>query len=468
MTNPIPANAAPQSALIVVGKASDARPGVALDPRLLAALPPAARVLEVRVRSDALQRAYCSAHPGCDWQVIDLAGAQRRAADPHDATDERFDLIVLPDALPWLADPLALLRSLARRVSRDGRLVLSTLNHATVATLEELIDGDLSIEARRALLPMQPRLTSPASAYKLLMDAGWMPTLADHEPQAPLAEPARAAMQALTRSLGYATDGSAQRVHHAAQLIIDARPLFLDAGGQEGAALFDVLVPTNDERQLRANVESSPGLKEVDATIVSYRGARTPAEAFEQGRVHASADWVLLCHQDIYFPAGFGHLLNAQLAAIPADKRATTLLGFVGMGAGPQGRGRAPAGFVIDRMARADHPASDAAVSLDELAIVMSRDTVHRIDPALGWHLWGTDLCLSAIVDHHVFPRILRLPLFHNSRTGWQLPTQFHDSAALLARKWAGFGPIHTLCGVIDASAPAATGSAELAEATEA
>jgi hypothetical protein len=77
---------------------------------------------------------------------------------------------------------------------------------------------------------------------------------------------------------------------------------------------------------------------------------------------------------------------------------------------------------------------------------------VHRIDPALGWHLWATDLCLAAICDHHVFPRIVRLPLFHNSRTGWQLPAAFHASAELLARKWAGFGPIHTLCGVIAAA----------------
>jgi SAM-dependent methyltransferase len=452
---------APSPALVVVGRATDAKPDDALDTRLLGALPRAARVLEVRAGSDALQRAYCRLNPDAAWTTIDLAAAQRRAVDPHDASEERFDLVVLPGALPWLADPLALLRSLARRVAADGRLVLSTLNHATPATLRNLLDGDLGIEPRDAVLPGQPRLMSPASAYKLLMDAGWMPTLADHAPQAPFAEPARAAMQALSSALGFAAGGAAERVHQAAHLVIEARPLFAGAAEHEAPALFDVLVPTNDERQLRVNVESSPGLKEVDAAIISYRGAHTPAEAFEQGCAHATSDWVLLCHQDIYFPAGFGRQLNAVLAAIPADKRATTLLGLA---AGAQGRGRLPAGFVIDRMTRADHPASDAAVSLDELAVVMSRDTVHRIDPALGWHLWATDLCLSAIVDRHVFPRIVRLPLFHNSRTGWQLPKQFHESAALLARKWAGFGAIHTLCGVIDAAAPAPAGIVATAE----
>ncbi|MET0382467.1 MAG: methyltransferase domain-containing protein [Burkholderiaceae bacterium] len=442
---------APSPALIVVGRAGDAGPADALDDPLLAALPPAARVLEVRLCGDALRRAYCRLNPGCAWTVIDLADAQRRAAEPDDDPAERFDLIVLPEALPWLADPAALLRSLARRIAGDGRLVLSTLNHATPATLKNLLDGDLSLEPGESLSAAPPRLVSPASAYKLLMDAGWMPALAGQRTETPPAEPARAAMRTLSRAFGFGADGSADRVHQMARLIIEARPLFADAPRLGGPALFDVLVPTNDERQLRVNVESSPGLREVDAAVVSYRGAATPAEAWERGRAVATADWVLLCHQDVYFPAGFGHRLNAVLAAIPAERRAATLLGFIGVGAGAQGRGRTPAGFAIDRQARADHPASDAAVSIDELAVVMARDSVHRIDPALGWHLWATDLCLSAIVDHHVFPRIVRLPLFHNSRTGWQLPARFHESAAVLARKWAGFGAIHTLCGVIDA-----------------
>jgi hypothetical protein len=110
-----------------------------------------------------------------------------------------------------------------------------------------------------------------------------------------------------------------------------------------------------------------------------------------------------------------------------------------------------PAGFVIDRLHRADHPASDTALSLDELAIVVARDSVHRIDPAIGWHLWATDLCLTAIDTHKVFPRIVRLPLFHNSRTGWTLPAAFCDAAEKLLAKHPGFAPIHTLCGVLDA-----------------
>ena len=211
------------------------------------------------------------------------------------------------------------------------------------------------------------------------------------------------------------------------------------------------MVPTTRESQLRLNVECSPGLQEVDARIVSYRRARTPAEALEQSLAHGRTDWVLFCHQDVYFPRGFGARLNAVLDAIPANEHERTLIGFAGMGANLDANRCEPAGFVIDRQHRFDHPASAAAVSIDELAIVVSRRSLHRIDPAIGWHLWATDLCLTSIVQHRVFPRIVRLPLFHNSSNDYVLPDAFHAAAAYLAAKHAGFGTIHTLCGDIAA-----------------
>ena len=159
---------------------------------------------------------------------------------------------------------------------------------------------------------------------------------------------------------------------------------------------------------------------------------------------------MLLCHQDVYFPHGFGHRLNALLAGIAPDEARRTLIGFAGMGVNRQTQGIDPAGFVIDRRHRFDHPASEAAVSIDELALVVARDSIHRIDPQIGWHLWATDLCLNAICTHKVFPRIVRLPLFHNSSNDFRLPAAFYESAARLAAKYPGFRPITTLCGTID------------------
>ena len=444
------AAAAPRPALVVVngGAPRNAAPPFT-DERWLQALPAAARVLSVQPQADGLAAAYQARHPGSQWHTVDLSGRSGTPVLP----DGVFDLIVLADLLPWLADPLGLLQALAQRIHPQGRLLVRTEHHGSPRWLQRWLDGDLSVEPREALSTGQPRLMSVANLFKLMMDAGWMPHLVDAEPAAPLPAPAQTALTQLRASLGHAPGGCAERVQGLDTLFIEGRPSFAQAARLPGAALFDVLVPTNDERQLRVNVEASPGLREVQAQIVSCRGAAHPAEALAQGLPQLGADWVLICHQDVYFPAGFGEQLNALLAQIPAEARRHTLLGFVGLSANAATQAREPAGFVIDRLHRADHPASEAAVSLDELAIVVARDTVHRIDPALGWHLWATDLCLSAICEHRVFPRIVRLPLFHNSRTGWQLPEGFAPSARTLAAKWAGFGPIHTLCGVIDASA---------------
>jgi SAM-dependent methyltransferase len=467
MKQAAPTVCAPPALVVIAGGAEDAgwpSAAAAPDAKLAKALPPAEHVLEIGGGGPALARAYKQRHAGADWTAVDMAGGAHATA--REAVDRwcgladlaglptsGHELLVVNEVLAWLPDPLAALRALARLAAPGATLLLNVENHASLATLERLLDADLSAETRQSPTAGQPRLMSPATVYKLLMDAGWMPTLADGHAEPVAAGSTRATLKALAQASGLA-GGCPDRIHTLDRLVIEARLSFAGAPRQPGPAKFAVLVPTNNERQLRVNVEQSPGLKEVAARIVSYRGATSPAQAFEQGLAHVDADWVLLCHQDVYFPSGFGEQLNAILAGIPAEERPRTLLGFIGLGAQPNGQGgTATGGFVIDRLHRADHPASTQAVSIDEVALAMSRDTIHRIDPTLGWHLWATDLCLQAICQHQVFPQLVRAPLFHNSRTGWTLPGGFADAAHKLAAKWgADFGPIPTLCGVIDAA----------------
>ncbi|MBY0468706.1 MAG: hypothetical protein K2Q07_07000, partial [Burkholderiaceae bacterium] len=341
----------------------------------------------------------------------------------------------------------ALLKRLEPLTRADATLVLQLENGASLSTIERIIEADLSESLIAGVADV--RTQSPASVYKLLMDAGWMPTLAGRRD----AEPRSAGIAAAALSIAELLDiprGTAQRTLTIDQFVICAKRPFAAALTSATVANFTVVVPTTRERQLRLNIEQSPGLREVDARIVSCRHAHDASEALQKALPSCDADWVLLCHQDVYFPAGFGLRLQALLASIPPADRPRALIGFVGMGVNTGTRSYEPAGFVIDRLHAADHPASDKAVSIDELAIVIARDSIHRIDPALGWHLWGTDLCLTAICEHQVFPQIVRLPLFHNSVTDYQLPPAFFDAAALLARKHASFGPIPTLCGTID------------------
>jgi hypothetical protein len=300
----------------------------------------------------------------------------------------------------------------------------------------------------------------PAEVQRALIDAGWWPTLAEAEagraPSGDAADAARALLAAQGVPAGTAEAMLAWRrlrfeaIRDAAFDAIDTtRPV-------PAAGRFAVCVPTTREGQLARCVEASPGLAEVQAPIVSVRGAphsaAAVARALEVATLDADAEWLLVCHQDVVFARGFGHGLAALLAAIPPAERPATLIGFAGVGVGASGRALVPAGFVVDRVHRFDHPATAQATSIDEFALVLHRDSVHRIEPALGWHLWATDLCLVSIAQHRVFPRIVRLPVWHHSLNDHRLPAAFHASARVLAARHAGWGPITTLCGVIDAT----------------
>lgn len=429
-----------QGGVPVASAPSGADAGDDVMDKLLKALPAAQRVLAVGATAETLGKLYCRTNRATSWTCAGTATA---------AQGTGFDAVVVCDPLDRLDDAAGTLRRLRDLATAGAALVVHAANYAQWDTLERLMDGDLS-----AADDVRLRL-SPSSAYKLLMDAGWMPTLAAACAVRTSYDRLQPGAWSLAEAAGVPRATAARRLQMD-RLVIEARASFEAPDGRHEPARFSVVVPTNRDSQLKLNVERSPGLREVGANIVSVQGAGNPADAMAQSLPHCNQDWVLLCHQDVYFPSGFGAQLNRLLDGIPPDQRAGTLIGFAGMAVNAQPDGFAPAGFVIDRLNRFDHAASDRAVSIDELAIVVARDSIHRIDPALGWHLWATDLCLTAICEHKVFPRIVRLPLFHNSVTDYTLPEVFHASARTLAAKHAAFGPIPTLCGTIAAPAQAA------------
>jgi hypothetical protein len=429
----------PTPPLVVIGSARVAPAHATADlGALIASLPPAQRVLWVGAGAQHRAR-YAAAHPA--------AACNSMASDATTIPAGPYDLIVLGRDLDAWPDPMPLLQALAREAASGATLALAFTNHATLPMLQRWAEADLT-DDDGALTRPQLSLGSWGSVAKLLMDAGWMPTLAHAEAAAPVSPAYERAALDFAASLGIPA-ATARRQWGLARGVVHARREFEMAQSTGDAARFTVVVPTTRDRQLRANVEHSPGLAEVNARIVSVRRAANPAAALKAAAPHVATDWVLLAHQDVYFPRGFGERLNALLAQVAAADRVHTLIGFAGMGVDREHRGVTPAGFVVDRTTRSDWGANDHAVSIDELALVMPRDGVHRLDPVLGWHLWATDLCLAAITTHKRFARIVRLPVFHNSLTDHRLPEAFHASAAMLAAKYPDWGPIHTLCGVI-------------------
>jgi hypothetical protein len=86
--------------------------------------------------------------------------------------------------------------------------------------------------------------------------------------------------------------------------------------------------------------------------------------------------------------------------------------------------------------------------TLDELLLVVRRDTPLRFDPALGFHLYGADLCLQA--RERGLAVVALDSLCHHNSPSAALPDSFFRSARVFARKWAHRLPIATSCVVFD------------------
>jgi hypothetical protein len=107
-------------------------------------------------------------------------------------------------------------------------------------------------------------------------------------------------------------------------------------------------------------------------------------------------------------------------------------------------------GWVVDRgrllRERRDLPAQVAA--LDELLLIVPRGTPLRADPALGFHLYGADLCLQA--QKKCLAAVALGALCHHNSRNLGLNGAFFDSARAFTDKWAERLPIATPCAVFD------------------
>ena len=109
-------------------------------------------------------------------------------------------------------------------------------------------------------------------------------------------------------------------------------------------------------------------------------------------------------------------------------------------------------GRVVDRgRLLCDGPGLPAlAATLDELLLIVRRDTPLRFDPGLGFHLYGADICLQAA--ELGLPVVVIDALCHHNSRSVGLPPAFYKSAQVFARKWAHWLPVATPCVIIDRS----------------
>lgn len=107
-------------------------------------------------------------------------------------------------------------------------------------------------------------------------------------------------------------------------------------------------------------------------------------------------EWVVWVHQDVVLP-GDWDILFAQ--AIAQSEQRLGRLSVVGAyGVVGAGDAAVHAGHVLDRgqVLRGPAPLPCLVDSLDELLVAVRSDSGLRMDPALGWDFYATDLVLQA------------------------------------------------------------------------
>ncbi len=213
----------------------------------------------------------------------------------------------------------------------------------------------------------------------------------------------------------------------------------------------------SDSSILEANLLSSPCLNDGSPNeLVVVTSCPSAADGLNIGIARSETEWVACVHQDVWLPAGWDRCIAQQLDEAERRFGPTGVAGVYGVGevitlcdqSQPLAAGRV--GWVVDRgRTLRDGPELPAKVAtLDELLLIVRRDSGLRFDPALGFHLYGADICLQAR-KQGLAMLALAAPCHHNSRN-IGLPPAFFASARVFARKWTHRLPVAMPCAIID------------------
>jgi Glycosyltransferase like family len=224
-----------------------------------------------------------------------------------------------------------------------------------------------------------------------------------------------------------------------------------------GTSLLSFVTCASNDVTLRSNLLASSCLAPYSAhQTLLVRNCPSAADGLNIGIARSETERVVCVHQDVWLPAGWDRWVAEQLDEAERRFGAIGVAGVYGVGdvIAPRDQSQPLAaeriGWVVDRgrVLRDGRELPARVATLDELLLVVRRDTTIRFDPALGFHFYGADICLQAR-DQGLAVVALAAPCHHNSGSVG-LPDAFFASAEVVARKWNHRLPIATPCVVID------------------
>ena len=360
--------------------------------------------------------------------------------------DARFECVIL-DGLGSISVAQQL-GKISALVEGHGILISSARNALHHDYLRSVLRSDLPSSA------WEMEHAGYATTIKRLLDGGFLPDLKSivavpatpefHRAAEPLLRKVRADAPRVHRHM----DGS----HH----IFVARPRLAPTDAFASTPLSFISC-VNDKLQLNSNLLASPCLREGTLhELIVVEGAVSVGEAFNTALESAANETVILVQQDMYLPVGWDtQFLNAFRQA--REKLGTLgVVGLYGITATGRSQKRIAVGKVIDRGRFLNRPTDlpSAADSIDEILLAFPKETSLRLDPELGFHLYGTDVCLEA-ASRGLKSVVVNAPAFHNS-LGWRpsasyVSESFDASRRYLLSKWLTIRPLYSNMGQLDA-----------------
>ncbi len=206
------------------------------------------------------------------------------------------------------------------------------------------------------------------------------------------------------------------------------------------------IIAVNDEEVLRKNIFLSPVFTENQShQIITQRGFRSAALAFNSAIEHAENDLLVFVHQDVFLVETWMQSLRQSIFYIEKEKINWGVVGCYGIGQGGIGGvGRVYTNGTGLHGREIDKP--EPVQTLDEIVLVVRKSSGLRFDPTLPhFHLYGADICMSAR-EKSMMSYAIPAFCIHNNSQLLTLPKEFYECYRHVKRRWKKYLPIYTSC----------------------
>lgn len=208
--------------------------------------------------------------------------------------------------------------------------------------------------------------------------------------------------------------------------------------------IYTIAVAVNSRETLSKNLLLSPGLQAAHKyQILIKEGYTSASEAYNSAIDEATHEIIIFIHQDIYLPETWFSDLGRALSYLEERQINWGVLGCFGTTATEIGVGNVcdPWGVHGRKLIN-----PEPVETLDEIILIIKKSSALRFDPLmLHFHLYGTDLCMSA-KEKGMVNFAFQGFCIHNTHQLLVLPKEFYDCYYYVKKKWVKYLPIQTSC----------------------